>query len=155
MESGADRAAHLRSAFPGRPSWHLCHKTIYQAFYRGSRGGLNRRLTKRLRTGRPLRKRRRRPDQRRSRYVIPHQRIEHRPPIVTERIQVGDWEGDLIVSPMSKSAVATLEDRRSRYLKLVHLPAGHRSDQLVAALHIALASVSTGKRLPPDLGSRQ
>ena len=55
-------SAHLRVSFPDRPSWHLCHETIYQALYRGSRGGLNRRLTKRLRTRRPLRKRRRRPD---------------------------------------------------------------------------------------------
>ena len=23
-------AAHLRLAFPARPSWHLCHETIYQ-----------------------------------------------------------------------------------------------------------------------------
>jgi IS30 family transposase len=85
-------AAHLRAAFPHRPGWHLCYETIYQALYRGSRGGLNRTLTKRLRTGRPLRKRRRRPDERPSRYVVPHQRIENRPAIVTERIRLGDWE---------------------------------------------------------------
>ena len=58
-------AAHLRVAYPGRPSWHLCHESIYQALYRGARGGLNRRLTKRLRTQRPLRKRRRRSGERR------------------------------------------------------------------------------------------
>jgi len=140
-------AAHLRMAFPDRPSWHLCHETIYQALYRGARGGLNRRLTKRLRTGRPLRKRRRRSDQRRTRYVIPHQRIEHRPAIVTERTRLGDWEGDLVVGPMSKSAVATLVDRHSRYLRLIHLPNGHRADQLVTALEAALVSMSAGKRL--------
>ena len=98
-------AAHLRMTFPDRPRWHLCHETIYQALYRGARGGLNRRLTKRLRTGRPLRKHRRRSDQRRTRCVIPHQRIEHLPAIVTERTQLRDWEGDLVVGPMSKSAV--------------------------------------------------
>jgi transposase len=42
-------AAHLREAFPDRPLWHVCHETIYQALYRGARGGLNRKLTKRLR----------------------------------------------------------------------------------------------------------
>ena len=140
-------AAHLRVTFPDRQSWHLCHETIYQALYRGARGGLNRRLTKRLRTGRPLRKRRRRPDERRSRFVVPHQRIENRPAIVTARSRLGDWEGDLVVGPMSKSAVATLVDRRSRYLRLVHLPDGHRADQLVAALQLALASTPAGKLL--------
>lgn len=140
-------AAHLRAAFPDKPGWHLCHETIYQALYRGARGGLHRRLTKRLRTGRPLRKRRRRSDQRRSRYVVPHQRIEHRPAVVTERTRLGDWEGDLVVGPMSRSAVATLVDRRSRYLRLIHLPDGHRAEHLLAALYAGLVSVPADKRL--------
>jgi IS30 family transposase len=140
-------AAHLRLAFPDKPGWHLCHETIYQALYRGARGGLNRRLTKRLRPGRPVRKRRRRSDQRRNRYIVPHQRIQQRPAIVTERSRLGDWEGDLVVGPMSKSAVATLVDRRSRYLRLIHLPHGHRSDQLVAALETAFGSMPPDKRL--------
>ena len=140
-------AAHLREVYPERPGWHLCHETIYQALYRGARGGLNRKLTKRLRTGRPLRKRRRHPNERRSRYVVPHQRIEHRPLIVSERGRIGDWEGDLIVGPMSRSAVATLVDRRSRLLRLIHLPDGHRSDQLFAALATQLINVPREKRL--------
>jgi IS30 family transposase len=54
-------AAWLRQAFPHRRAWHVCHETIYQALYHGGRGGgLRRELTRRLRTGRPLRKRRRR-----------------------------------------------------------------------------------------------
>ena len=49
-------AGWLRVTFPNRPGWHLCHETIYQALYLANRGGLPRRLTRRLRTGRPLRK---------------------------------------------------------------------------------------------------
>jgi IS30 family transposase len=41
-------AGHLRTAFPDRPDWHLCHETIYQALYQGDKG-LSRRLTTRLR----------------------------------------------------------------------------------------------------------
>jgi IS30 family transposase len=40
-----------------------------------------------------------------------------------------------------------LVDRRSRYLRLIHLPDGHRADQLVTALEAALVSMSAGKRL--------
>jgi transposase, IS30 family len=58
-------AAHLRSAYPDRRDWHLCHETIYQGLYHGGKGGLSRELTRRLRTGRPLRKRRRRAHERR------------------------------------------------------------------------------------------
>ena len=72
-------AAHLRRMFPDRPSWHLCHETIYQALYNGGKGGLSRQLTRRLRTGRPLRKRRRRPDQRKIRFIVPSVLIDHPP----------------------------------------------------------------------------
>jgi IS30 family transposase len=34
-----------------------------------------------------------------------------RPPVVELRSRVGDWEGDLIVGRMSKSAIGTLVDR--------------------------------------------
>jgi IS30 family transposase len=78
---------------------------------------------------------------------VPHQRIEHRPRIVNERSRIGDWEGELVVGPMSRSAVATLVDRRSRHLRLVHLPDGHRADHLVTALQAALAATPAGKRL--------
>lgn len=131
-------AAHLRLAYPDRPAWHVCHETIYQALYKGGRSGLSRTLTKRLRSSRPLRRHRRRPDERRSRYVDPHQGIAARPAVVAERSRLGDWEGDLVVGPMSRSAVATLVDRRSGFLRLVHLPEGHCSEQLLAALTSAL-----------------
>ena len=37
-------AGWLRTAFPDRPDWHICHETIYQALYLGGRGGLRRQL---------------------------------------------------------------------------------------------------------------
>lgn len=70
---------------------------------------------------------------------MPHQRIQHRPSVVNERSRLGDWEGDLVVGPMSRSAVATLVERRSRLLRLVHLPEGHGSRQFVTALTAGLA----------------
>nr|WP_245233694.1 IS30 family transposase [Micromonospora parva] len=115
-------AAWLRQAYPDQPSWHVCHETIYQALYRGGRGGLSRQLTRRLRTGRPLRKRRRRADPRRCRFVAPTLLIEHRPAAALHRTRIGDWEGDLIVGRQNQSAIATLVDRTNRYLRLVHLP---------------------------------
>jgi transposase, IS30 family len=62
-------AAHLRVAYPDRPNWHVCHESIYQALDHSGKGGLSQQHTRRLRTGRPLRKRRRRPDTRRVRLL--------------------------------------------------------------------------------------
>lgn len=125
-------AAFLRRAFPDRPGWHVCHETIYQALDRGT-SGLSRELTHRLRTGQPLRKRRRRSNQRQVRFIAPAVLIDCRPAVVTERSRVGDWEGDLIVGRASRSAIGTLVDRASRYVRLIHLPDGHSAGQLHAA----------------------
>lgn len=133
----------LRRAHADRPQWHVCHETIYQALYHGGKGGLSRQLTKRLRTSRPLRKRRRRPTERSPRFVMPSRLIDHRPPIVESRERVGDWEGDLICGRRNGSAIATLVDRRSRYVKLVAMPA----QRTATAVDDALAAVVSS--LPP------
>nr|WP_216217404.1 IS30 family transposase [Amycolatopsis aidingensis] len=140
-------ANYLRSAFPDHASWHVCHETIYQALYHGGKGGLSRRLTQRLRTGRALRKRRRRADQRRSRFVAPTLLIEHRPAAAHERTRVGDWEGDLIVGRGNQSAIATLVDRSSRLLRLVHLPGNRGADTVRDALIAVLGALPEAARL--------
>ena len=109
--------------------------------------GLSRALTRRLRTGRPLRKRRRRAHARRIRFLAPAQLIDARPLAVEDRRRVGDWEGDLIVGRMSQSAIGTLVDRRSHYLRLVHLPAGHSAESFRHALEPVLASLTAAARL--------
>jgi IS30 family transposase len=68
----------LRAEYPDRSEWHMCHETIYQALYLGRKGGLCRALTAKLRTGRPLRKRRHRATERTPRYVAPAVLV-HRP----------------------------------------------------------------------------
>ena len=43
--------------------------------------------------------------------------------------------------------MATLVERRSRLLRLVHLPNGHASEHLVTAVTAAMANVESGKLL--------
>ena len=62
----------------------------------------------------------------------------------TDRSEAGHWEGDLIVGPHNRSAIGTLVERQTRYVKLLHLPA-HNSLELHAAL------VRTFGQLPPSL----
>jgi IS30 family transposase len=138
--SPAQIASYLRETYPDRREWHLCHETIYQGLYHGGRGGLSRTLTRKLRTGRPLRKRRRSPIARTPRFIAPGRLIDERPVIVEHRARIGDWEGDLIVGRMSRSAIGTLVDRRTGYLRLVHLPDGHGAEQL----RVAMLPVLTG-----------
>ncbi len=139
-------AGYLRAEFPDRPDWHLCHETIYQALYHGGAGGLSRTLTTRLRTGRPLRRRRRRADRRRVRFVVPSKLIDQRPVVVEDRSRVGDWEGDLIIGRTSRSAIGTLVERRSGLVRLVHLPQGHGPDKLCRAITPVLVALPAAAR---------
>ena len=148
-------AAWLRTEHPERPEWHICHETIYQALYLGRKGGLSRALTAKLRTGRPLRRRRRRADQRTTRFIAPALLIASRPPIVNTRTRIGDWEGDLIVGRHSRSAIGTLVCRTSRTVRLVHLPAGHSAEALIEAISPVLETIPARARqnLTWDQGS--
>jgi IS30 family transposase len=137
-------AARLRIEFPDRPEMWVSHETIYQSLYVQSRGALRRELTACLRTGRAMRRPRRRADERRGRLknmVL----ISQRPAEVADRAVPGHWEGDLIIGKNGASAIGTLVERQTRFCLLLHLPAGNRPDQVQAAM---IAQMS---RLPEHL----
>ncbi len=140
-------ATFLRDQFPDQPGWHVCPETIYQALYLPGRGALSRELTRKLRTGRSMRRRRRRPDARRVRFATPGSSIAERPLEVLARDRPGHWEGDLIVGRGNRSAIGTLVERHSRYTRLVHLPDGHDADSVYLALTQVLLSLPGSLRL--------
>jgi IS30 family transposase len=117
-------AVRLRLDFPDDPEMWVSHETIYQALYVQSRGALRRELTTALRTGRAIRKPRRRADQRRSRGRTDLVMISERPAEADDRAVPGHWEGDLIMGKGNRSAIGTLVERSTRYVMLLHLPDG-------------------------------
>lgn len=138
-------AGRLRIDFPDEPEMWVSSETIYQSLYVQARGGLKRELTAYLRTGRSMRKPRRRAGQRRGR--IPGMvMISERPPEVEDRAVPGHWEGDLILgSTASKSAVGTLVERTTGFVMLLHLPENH------GALAVQDALVAKMATLPEQL----
>lgn len=135
----------LRREFPDRPEMHVTHETIYRALYAQARTGLWREISRRLRTGRCMRKRRRRSEQRQPRFTHPMVMISQRPFEPADRSVPGHWEGDLIIGAKNGSSIGTLVERSTRYTLLVHLPNGHRPDLVQKGLLEAV------KSLPPTL----
>jgi transposase, IS30 family len=130
----------LAAEFPGRPEMRVSHETIYQAIYVQGRGALRRELAGCLRTGRALRKPRRKEGERRGK--IPGMvMISERPAEAGDRAVPGHWEGDLIIGAGSKSAIGTLVERSSRFVMLLHLPHSHGADQVAAAMTVAMGGL--------------
>ena len=129
----------LVKEFPDDPEMRVSHETVYQALYVQARGGLRREVQAALRTGRTRRKARNNGEQRRSRFADPMVNISERPPEVEDRAVPGHWEGDLITGAYNQSAIATLVERQTRYVMLVHLEGNHTAetvrDGLIATMN--------------------
>jgi IS30 family transposase len=134
----------LRQQFPDDAEMQVSHETIYQSIYVQGRGALRRELAVCLRTGRALRRPRRKSQERRGR--IPNMiNISERPAEVEDRAVPGHWEGDLIIGKHGRSAIGTLVERKTRYLMLLHLPNGQSAEEVEKAM------VAATKRLPQTL----
>ena len=147
-------AGWLKRTYPQDPRMQVSHESIYRSLYVQSRGALNKELTRYLRTGRVLRRPKgvRTPDGRGSRPNTVN--ISQRPPEVADRAVPGHWEGDLVFGK-GMSPVATLVERKTRYLMLVALPRGdHRADAVAQALADAVTTLpkQLAKTLTWDLG---
>src|SRR5262245_12137468 len=132
-------AGRLPRLFPDAATMRVSHEAIYQALYIQGRGALRRELTRCLRTGRALRRPRRRVDGRGRERIKSMVMISERPTEVEDRAVPGDWEGDLITGAENKSAIGTLVERNSRFTVLLHLPNGHGAEQVQTAIIAAMA----------------
>jgi transposase, IS30 family len=110
---------------------------IYAAVYGHGRRGLDRGLHKHLHRRRRCRKRRTRPGETpavRTSALGEFNLIHSRPGVAADRVEVGHFEGDLILGSFNRSALVTVFDRASRKLWLGDLPDGHDADETLAAL---------------------
>jgi IS30 family transposase len=144
----------LKLTYPNSPEMQVSHESIYRTLYVQSRGALRKELTRYLRTGRVIRRPKgvRLPDGRGGRPNTLH--ISERPPEVEDRAVPGHWEGDLVFGK-NMSPVATLVERKTRFLLLVGLPRGdHRADAVADALAAAVTTLpeQLAKSLTWDLG---
>jgi transposase, IS30 family len=128
-------AGRLRLLYRDDPSMQVSHETIYQSLYVYPRGQLRRELQAHLRTGRTVRKRRRRAEVETRGRIVGAVSIHQRPEEVEGRLVPGHHEGDLIKGSMaSNSAVGTIVERTTGYLTLVHLPDGYRAAAVADAV---------------------
>src|SRR5262245_1719068 len=138
-------SGYLIEQFPNDPSMRVSPETIYRSLFIQARGVLKTDLIKHLRTGRRIR----RAKASSARLIRPHGqildavRISERPAEVEDRAVPGHWEGDLLMGS-KHTKIATLVERKTRYVMLVKMPADD-SKSIVDAL------ARTVQRLPVEL----
>lgn len=126
-------SGRLKQMHPDDPAMQVSHETIYQSLYVYPRGELRRELQACLRSGRAARRPRGRRETRGK--IIGAVPIGQRPAEAEGRLVPGHHEGDLVMgSKASNSAVATIVERTTGYLTLVHLPHGHTADAVADAV---------------------
>jgi IS30 family transposase len=69
--------------------------------------------------------------------------VHQRPFSPHDRTQAGHWEGDLIVGKNQGSVIGTLVERRTRMIRLLHLPA-RDADALRAAITARMGDLPAG-----------
>jgi IS30 family transposase len=129
----------LRIEFPGDPMMQVSHETIYQALYVQGRGELRRELARCLRTGRAKRRPRGRGEN--TGRIKDMVMVSERPAEAGDRAVPGHWEGDLIIGKDCKSAIGTLVERTSRFVLLLHLPAGRDAHLVEQAMRQAITAL--------------
>jgi IS30 family transposase len=123
----------LRLAFPDDPEMRVSHETIYMSLFVQARGALRKELAHHLRTRRSSRRPLGYSNMNGQGQLRDTVHISERPAEANDRAVPGHWEGDLIFGK-GMSAVATLVERKTRFVMLIGLPNGHTADVVADAL---------------------
>lgn len=134
----------LRDDFPEDEEMRVSHEAIYQCLYLQARGELTTQLLLALRQGRTRRVTRARNAVTRG-GILGMVNISERPAEADDRAVPGFWEGDLIIGKGGKSQIATLVERRTRYLILVKIAYDRTAER------VAIRLAEKMRDLPKDL----
>jgi IS30 family transposase len=109
-------AVGLRHSFPHDDQMRVSHETIYKSLFIQARNALKKELLVHLRRGGFMRRPRAQPPTQPT--IVDGVPIHERPPEIEDRAVPGHWEGDLLMGG-TRSQIATLVERHSRYVMLV------------------------------------
>lgn len=109
----------LKRTYPEEENYQVSHETIYRSLFIQARGALKKELLEHLRRTRGMR-RSRHHTQKTDNHgrILDAVSIRERPATVEDRAVPGHWEGDLLFGN-SRSQIATLVERQTRYVMLV------------------------------------
>lgn len=141
--SPAQISGWLRIEYDDDEAMRASHETIYKSLFIQARGVLKKELIAHLRSNRTMRRGKKSTTQGQTRgQIIDAISIRERPAEIEDRAVPGHWEGDLL-SGKANSHIATLVERKSRYVMLVHTE-GKDTNSVVNALTRQVSQLPNG-----------
>ncbi len=119
-------SGRLRRQYPGIPGQWVSHQTIYHMVAERPE------LHKGLRRGGRKPKKRSGPQADKRGHMLGCKRISDRPEVVRQRLRVGDWEGDSMISRKSKAVVLAFLERGTGFFVARKKP-DHSSEAMLWA----------------------
>jgi transposase, IS30 family len=113
-------AGRIKILYPNDSTMSISHEAIYQHIYRHRQSKLGKKLIKLL----PYHHHKRRDKRKfgKNRVRIKDQiNISQRPKHIEQRLEIGHWEGDLMIGTGQKSAIGTIVERKTRYTFIVKI----------------------------------
>jgi len=126
-------ARWLPTQFPDQEQMRVSHETIYMSLFVQGRGALRKELAHQLRHGHVNRRPRGYSPMNGQGQLRDTVHISERPADAEDRAVPGHWEGDLLLGT-SRTCIATLVERHSRFVMLVKIPGRRTSAEVTAAL---------------------
>jgi IS30 family transposase len=136
-------AGRLKDLFPDDPVMSISHEAIYQHIYRKRQSKLGKYLISLLPYSHSKRRQNRKAGKNKNR-IKDVQRISLRPDHVELRKEVGHWESDLVIGRGQKSAIATIVERKTRFVYIIPIKSRHTKT-------VTKAIAVTMQNLNPDL----
>jgi IS30 family transposase len=113
-------AGKIKLDYPNNPIMSISYEAIYTHIYAHPQAGLNRKLIALLPYHKTVR-RRANAKSKRGPKIKNQISIDDRPKHIEKRMEIGHWEGDLVIGKGHTSAIGTLVERKSRYTYIVNL----------------------------------
>jgi len=110
----------IKLDYPNDPIMSISYEAIYTHIYAHRQASLNRKLIALLPYHKTMR-RRANAKRKRGSKIKDQLSIDQRPKHIEKRVEIGHWEGDLVIGKGQQSAIGTLVERKTRFTYIIKI----------------------------------
>jgi IS30 family transposase len=114
-------SGRLKLLYPGEPKRNISHESIYKHVFSHPQSTIGAKLIKLLTRSNTSHHRHRKGIKKNSQSVKDRVSIDIRPAHIEDRLEIGHWEGDLLVGVNQNSFIGSIVERKTRFAILVKL----------------------------------